>query len=329
MKDQNRNDGFRHSDPTLDEALDWFVRLEANPHDQAIQQKFRLWYDQCPEHQQAFDSIRAVWTSPDLAAALTNHQQRADRPSKAITRYRLRFGRRMRQLALSTAAVFVAGIYLYPIVLIQIEADYSTTTGQQQLVTLPDGSSALLNTASAIAVDFSHGRRNVKLLQGEVFFEVVHDSDHPFIVGGRFSDAEVKGTAFAVETNTDMDRVILERGRVAVRQSQRPADSVELTPDEMVTAFADHLSPVEKTDAAEDLAWRNGRINFSSERLGVVVGSLRRYYRGVIIIASRHIADTPVSGSIRIDDPQNALRSLAETAGASLTRLPGGVMILR
>lgn len=313
----------------MDEALDWFVRLEASPGDEELLRKFNLWYGQCPENQEAYESISAVWASPDFAAALKGHDERAGQRGAHRPRHRASVRRRATQWIVSAAALLLVGAYLYPAVLIQLEADYATSTGQQQLVSLPDGSSAFLNTSSAIAVDFSDGKRNVRLLQGEAFFDVIHDPNHPFIVAGRYGEAQVKGTAFAVETASDMDRVILERGRVEVRRPQDLTAAVELAPDEMVSAFADRLSAIEKADVPDALAWRNGRINFAGEKLGNVVTTLRRYYRGVIIVASARAGETRVSGSIRIDDPETALRSLAESASASLTRLPGGIMVLR
>ena len=77
-------------------------------------------------------------------------------------------------------------------------ADYSTGPGGQRTVALPDGSVAILNTDSAIDVDYGRERRMVKLLYGEAHFEVAKDAQRPFqvlAVGGRTTAV---GTAFAV-----------------------------------------------------------------------------------------------------------------------------------
>ncbi|WP_338082358.1 FecR domain-containing protein [Agrobacterium deltaense] len=43
-----------------------------------------------------------------------------------------------------------------------------------------------LNSSSAIAVDFTDSHRTIRLLQGQVFFQVAHDVGRPFtVVRGR------------------------------------------------------------------------------------------------------------------------------------------------
>lgn len=41
------------------------------------------------------------------------------------------------------------------------------------------------------------------------------------------------------------------------------------------------------------------------------------------------LADTLVSGNYNVDDPEAAILTLAASAGASVTRLPGAILILR
>lgn len=48
-----------------------------------------------------------------------------------------------------------------------MRADLITETGQMAQHPLPDGGMAVLNTNSALALDFALGRRKIRLLKGE------------------------------------------------------------------------------------------------------------------------------------------------------------------
>ena len=53
---------------------------------------------------------------------------------------------------------------------------YETAIGGHERVILADGSSVILNTNSRVNVDFSGNRRDIHLVRGEAFFEVVHET---------------------------------------------------------------------------------------------------------------------------------------------------------
>jgi transmembrane sensor len=78
---------------------------------------------------------------------------------------------------------------------------YSTRIGELGHVELSDGSMAILNTATEIELAFTRNVRRVKLLQGEVLFDVAPDPHRVFV-------AEVGG--FRVETPA---------GRAALKRS--------------------------------------------------------------------------------------------------------------
>ncbi len=75
-------------------------------------------------------------------------------------------------------------------------------------------------------------------------------------MAGPFSEVEVKGTAFAVDTYDDRDTVVLERGLVDVRRSLDRAASVALKPGETITTSATQISAVTPVDVNTALAWR-------------------------------------------------------------------------
>ncbi|MCD4514373.1 FecR domain-containing protein [Brucella pseudogrignonensis] len=213
-----------------------------------------------------------------------------------------------------------------PAILLRWQSDYMTATGQRNTITLPDGSTAILNTSTAISVDFQNGRRKVFLLGGEAYFDVRHDPAHPFVVAGTFAEVEVKGTAFAVRTDGEEDTVLLERGSVEVSRQDTHA---LLTPGQMIVARASGLSGVTSADMDQSLAWRDGRIVFRDRPFHEALGDLERYFGGRVLLMTNRASGRLVSGHYRTEDPDAAIRTLARSAGIEVTRLPGGILILR
>ncbi|WP_207187500.1 FecR family protein [Rhodospirillum rubrum] len=315
---------YTHEDPVVDAALDWFTRLRAGTPDDATLRAFRAWRDGDPRHAREFRALEELWGAPTFAKAATLAGARPAapaRPSRAPWRRRLAFA--------ASLALVLAAIWRSPDAVVAWRADYLTATGERERVTLPDGSTMILNTASAVALDFAKGERAITLLAGEAFFDVRHDADHPFTVTGRFGEVRVEGTAFSVEMKDDRDEIVLERGAVAVRCVGASGQAAALHPGEAVSVTATALSPVRRAAPEHDLAWRNGRIRFDERPLGAVVEDLRRYHKGPIFVLNDAAEGTVVSGNYRLDDIAGALRTLAAATGAEVIELPAGVVILR
>ncbi len=328
-KDTDREkpeDEFEHEDPVVDEALEWFARLRNATPDAETRDEFERWLATSPRHVREYRDLEAMWRGPAFARAVDSLRIAAGVRHRA----RSRSARWATRAASVAAALLIAvGVWQYPAIMLRWEADYLTATGVRSTVTLPDGSTMMLDTASAVAVDFSDGRRQVRLLQGEAFFDVKPDPDNPFRVAGAYGEVEVRGTAFSVRMEPERDRVVLERGLVHVSRLTDRTDAADLEPDQMIVATAAALSGAMPADAATALAWRDGRIVFRDQPLSDVLDELRRYHSGVVIVADNRIGGLVVTGNYRLDDVEAAIRTLADAAGISMSRLPGGIIILR
>lgn len=328
--------GLTLADPVVDAALNWFALLQGYPEDKELKAKFDSWLEADPKNAKAFSQVEGVWDLPELDLVATD-------VGKTIGR--VRFLERQRgalpvhsrrkiwtKAALAAAVVILlaVGIQQYPAMILNWRADYQTAIGSRQDITLPDGSHMTLNTASAVSLDFEGGKRSVTLLQGEAYFDVVHDASHPFKVAAAFSEVEVKGTAFSVRSDGYTDKVVLERGLVDVTQLPVKEDKVVvLHPGESVTATATGLSVVSTANAETVLSWRDGRLVFENQPFRQVLQEIGRYYSHSIIVTSDKIGQARVTGNYRLDNPERTIRSLAATVGGTVTRVPGGILILR
>lgn len=304
--------------------MDWFIHRQEHPDDGKIQEAFARWLATDPGHDESFRRIERLMAMPALREA-----SRRD-AARLAARAQPRAGHAWKKYAASIAAalLLLVGYIQYPALFLRWQADHLTGAGEQMTIALPDGSEMRLNTASAVALDFTDGKRHVRLLAGEAFFDVRPDPEHAFAVTAQFSQTTVKGTAFAVRREDGEDIVLLERGRIAVNRLVAPAEAIVLDPGQTVSADAASLSDVAPIDPATALAWRDGRIVFQEQSFAKALGELERYYDGVVLIASGRLDALKVSGSYRIDDPRTAILTLAAAVGADETRLPGGIIIL-
>lgn len=200
-----------------------------------------------------------------------------------------------------------------------------TATGEQRLVALPDGSTARLNTKSAIAVEYTPDGRRVRLLRGEAEFVVRPDTARPFAVEAAEGEARALGTRFIVREDADGATVTVTEHRVKVSYGGRRRDVDEGE----VVHFGPSagLKPLDRIEVADAEAWTRGRLVVVNRPLGEVVAELGRYHPGYIRV-SAEIARLPVSGNFRTDDPVAALEQLRRAVGIGSTQITNRLIFL-
>ncbi|NUB15995.1 DUF4880 domain-containing protein [Azospirillum brasilense] len=346
---------YRHADPIMDEALTWFVARLDSPTDPDAETAFQAWCDADPRHAEAFERLSALSAMPELREATLAQRLPSTPPTMLPARpaAEQRIAKGPDRLAPQRSGpqrsglwggwrgalaagllLAVVGWKLEPTLELALFADVRTAAGEQREIDLPDRSRLVLDTDSAVALDFAEGRRGVRLMRGQAYFDVARAPSRPFRVTAAFSTVEVTGTAFTVRTEDGLDSVFLERGRVSVLPLSGPDrngldQAVALEPGDRVTATAGGLSPVGRADPAVALAWRDGRYVFHDQPFATVVETVRRYYGHPVLLLDDRIAAVRISGNYRLDDPAAALRSLAGIVGARVTELPAGILLLR
>lgn len=165
--------------------------------------------------------------------------------------------------------------------------------GSKTELMLPDSSKVWLNSGSSIKypVSFTSKERTVTL-EGEAFFEVQSDAQHPFIVSiGNAMHVTATGTAFNVEAyETDsIVAVTMVDGKVHVGMNTTPA--MPLTAGERII-FNKESSIVRKskTSPSKWCSWKDGTLIFRDDPLSEVFKRLGRIYNVDIVIKDKVIA---------------------------------------
>ena len=309
-----------------DVAAEWFVRLRHDAVSEGDRAAFEAWRDADPAHANAYREMERLWAGLDqieLPAESRDHSE----PARAAAISRAPFGRRraLQRFAIAASVAALACVGAYGLAPPGLFADHRTGFGEQRQIVLADGSTAHLNTASALAVDFTAGSRRVVLEAGEAYFEVATDSERPFIVESDDGRIEALGTAFSVKRADDAVEVIVTESKVAVSVPGEAAK--RLAAGQGIRLSDSGLGEVINVDAATALAWRRGRMVFDNRPLGEVLAELGRYRQGRILVLDSAVETLPVTGSFSIADTDATLDAIERILPLRLRRL-GDLLVL-
>ena len=157
----------------------------------------------------------------------------------------------------------------------------STTPGQKKLVVLPDGSRVTLNADSRI--EYGHDFQTNRLIQleGEAFFEVVKDQEHPFSVISHELTTTALGTSFNIKAygeDTSV-QVTLATGKVKVEDNLSSTPPIMMDPGDGVR-FDPKTSNImkSKVDLEGALSWQRGILHFEKVPFNDILTELERWY---------------------------------------------------
>jgi transmembrane sensor len=183
---------------------------------------------------------------------------------------------------------------------------YATQVGGYQRILLEDGSALQLNTDSNVRVRLMKERRVVRLVRGEVFFDIAHDASRPFdVIAGR-TIVRAVGTAFAVRLRDSRDvEVTVTQGRVALRSDDDlPAFKAPVSAGEVADAKPAGIAVTQVAggELTRRLAWQRGELAFKKERLAHIVAEFNRYNRRQLVIGDVSLDNLEVGGNFKATD---------------------------
>jgi transmembrane sensor len=190
---------------------------------------------------------------------------------------------------------------------------YVTGAGERSDLLLADGTRVRLAPGSQvrIAADFGTARRDV-YLDGEGYFEVVHDASRPFTVYAGNTSVRDIGTAFSVRgyAADSAVQVVVREGEVAVAGVGR------LRAGDMGRVSSTGEATVRRAvDVEERLAWTKGTLIYDDAPLGAVLDDLHRWYGADVELSDTSIAHLPFTGTLANVAPNEAVAQVAATMG--------------
>lgn len=307
------------------EAATWLVLLAEDPVDRDMVRQFEEWRtasalnaELWERTDRAYEMAGKLTTMPDNVVPLTRTPVRE---AKARSRWRAWSA----GLAAASAACLL--LLATPSLLMRFEADQFTGNAELRQFALEDGTEVHLGPESAVSVTFTAGQRDIRLLRGEAFFEVVPDRARPFRVTAGDVVTTVLGTAFEVRLQEGDVDVAVRHGQVRV-EGGVPSMSDNLTAGDWVNVRRGRPPEQGRRNADEVGAWTAGELVARERPMKEIVDTLRRYYDGIILVHDEAFERTRVTGIYDLRNPEITLTSLAASHEARVRRISPWVLLV-
>jgi ferric-dicitrate binding protein FerR (iron transport regulator) len=223
--------------------------------------------------------------------------------------------------ALAAALALAGGLYLTTPVTVTAPA------GSFATVSLPDGSTAELNSGSVLEHDrrfwrlpFVEAEERTVRLVGEAYFDVER-GERPFVVETAEARVRVLGTSFNVRARDAATVVTVTEGRVRVEGTD---EAVVLGAGERARV-ADGVPVPEASGTARALAWRERGFAAQEQPLAAIFAELeRRYAVDVTLTASGAADDTLTLYFSQPTDAEAILRDICTARDLNYRRTSRG-----
>jgi transmembrane sensor len=296
----------------LREAAQWFAQLGSGAATERDCRDWNAWLDAHPDHRWAWRQVEALQgrlqSVPGKLSAATFRIAASDAGSD-----RRRVSRRNALKGLG--AVLVCG----SAVALGAQGarrrgwfdDYRTAVGERREIILADGSTLILNTDTAVDVDFAPDRRLVRLRTGEILIETAADPvpmQRPFIVETTQGDIRALGTRFTVRQYGGWTDVTVLQDAVEIRPAAAAWNAAIVQAGRQAGFSAGEIRPP-RPAADPQAAWTRGMLIADDWRLADLVVEIGRYRPGWLI-CDPAVADLRISGAFPIQDTDVALAAI-------------------
>jgi len=315
------------------DAEQWLARLFSGDNRTNSDAELADWKAEDAVHTQAFDELVAMTDALDAVGedALAEEMVR-ELESAAAERSRSRW--------IAGASSVAAGFVVAAVMTVSMwvsgpdPVTYETLKGQRSTIALEDGSVLYLNTNTRVVAVMDDDERQVRIQQGEAFFDVKRDEDRPFLVDAGDTRVKVLGTKFNVRLGASSNVVSVLSGLVSVshradKEGEEAQEVALLNAGEQAWHDTEnHLALVDSFDQNAVMAWRTGKAVYHEARLADVVADLNRYFDAPLEIADETLSDLPVTGTFNLTDQDVVIDALESAFSIMAVKRVDGVVLL-
>ncbi len=305
-----------------EQALDWLLRLQQAPHDLPLREQFEQWLAADAGNPEAYRKAERLWRLSGQLAPATAELWPAT--AEVVSLPVRRKSARRWWLGAAVAACLMLAVA--PTLTLRLQADYRTALGETRDITLADGSVVQLDSDTAIAVDYAGDHRDVRLLAGQAFFEVMPDKGKPFHVRAEGVRVTVTGTAFNVELRPGRVGVDVQHGSVRVEDSARVL-AAALTAGQRLR-YLDGQAQVSAFAPSQTAAWRQGQLIADDQPVAELVRELAHYLPGKVLLRDDALGGKRVTGVYDLRKPEVALRAVVRPHGGEVRSYGPWLLVL-
>lgn len=316
----------------MDEIILRFLQGAATPEEEA---QLRAWRDASSANEREFRGTERLWritreAERDVVASTPTADALIRKPIHGGVGVSPIGQRRRPRLARWTPAAAAAGLLLvvglgwlltrgetepFPF---RVE-EFSTGASERVTVRLDDGSVVRLAPESRLQLVGS-GRE--VWLEGQAFFGVARNEEHPFVVRTRMGEAVVLGTRFDVRVRRDDLRLVVVDGRVNVSAA---GEQVGVGAGQMtVVAGSERPAVLDVDDVYPLIDWLGRSLIFQNTPLSQAASELERAFEVRIDILGSELPSRTVTASFTDESFEEAFTIVCAVVGATC-RVQDGV----
>ncbi len=315
-----------------EEALAWAFRLRSGEMTADEADALMRWRARTPGHAEALSDAVKLRRRLVEAAGVIARTPHAAPTGPATSAPRAGLGRRAflgGAIAASAAGVAVLATHpplgLWPS-LAELRSDYRTRVGERRTIAVARGLAVELNTRTSLARHDDDAQAfGFTLIEGEVAVDAARPDRAVAIhtPAGRILGQDGR---FVVRLVADTTCVSCLAGAVSVLDGVQR--TTELSAGRQMTFAAGGAGRVALVDTVRAEAWRQGLLVFSGQPLSEVVQEINRYRSSRIVLTNAALGRFPITGTFQLARLDRAVAQIREVAGARVTTLPGGVVLL-
>lgn len=286
----------------LAQAVDWLLKLQSEENTAATLEAFEHWQTSHPQHAEAWSRLTQIQQT-------FGRVQRKDLAKQVLTRIAYS-SRRNALKKLGTLSILLPSAWLAyrTLPLERWRAEYQTAVGEQKHLQLNDGTRLVLNTDSAVDIQY-HEQRQIQLHHGEVWLETGHQDNRTLVVVTPHGQLVPLGTRFNVKLSSARTTLAVEEGAVRIELANGQGTVVQAGHQRAFSSNA-----IEQVSAADQSAgyWQQGMLLAQDMPLNDLLKELARYRHGVIR-CHPDLKRMTVSGAFPLKDTDAALDLLQKT----------------
>jgi transmembrane sensor len=204
----------------------------------------------------------------------------------------------------------------------------ATEKGGHARITLPDGSFVALNGETEIQFNKDNfaASRVLKLISGEAYLEVKHNSSHPFKV--LVSDAVVEdlGTSFSVNRDNKSVKVFVSSGKVMFKASENGSSKL-IMPQHAAALDLDTKRVNEIVSPEGQLNWVQQSLNFKNTNLSDIVSKLEKVYNTPVKLKVSALNERKLTANLSYQTLDSALSVISTSLQLKVQKVEGAYLI--
>jgi transmembrane sensor len=289
-------------------------------------------------YEELFSQLWSLNTENDADIEAAYHQHSAKYPDIKNAKRKINWAKPLLLLGAACMLLLLSSLFLW--VKFHTDIDNIPYTqifagkGIRKAVKLPDGTKVWLNSNSKLrfADDISHlttGRVRRVILEGEAFFDVAKDKQHPFVISTGTFAIRVLGTAFNVKAYRGdcQSEAVLIHGSIELTLAGDEKHKLLLKPNEkFILAVSkatgqasgsrsisiQHVKPIaiQNQQVLEETAWKYNKLVFNDEPFSELVPKLERWFNITIHVKNPSIYQERYTGAFQTESPEQALKAM-------------------